>query len=116
MFVGLSTVGIFFHYNSTLCNHIPNKMHFDINMFGTIVEHFIFSQMYDTLAITIQNNQLLLPLSQIASFIAFVAVMYFALVVDKATIDCKVAFQLIILLHEVNMYPIKDFLLSKFPT
>ena len=50
----------FFHYNSTLCNHILNKMHSDINMFGPLMEHLIFSQMYDTLAITIHNNQLLL--------------------------------------------------------
>ena len=58
--IGLSTVGIFFHYNNTLCNHIPNKMHYDITMFGPLMEHLIFSQMYGTLAITIHNNQFLL--------------------------------------------------------
>ena len=49
------------------------------------------------------------PLSQIASFTAYVVVMYSALVVDKAIVDCKVAFQLITLPHKVNTYSAKDF-------
>ena len=42
--------------------------------------------------------------------------MYSALVVDNATVDYKVAFQLIALPHKVNTYLVKDFFLSKSPT
>ena len=63
-------------------------------------------------------------LNQIASFTAsmvtmyhvFVTTMYSTLMVDKAIVDCKVAFQLITLPHKMNTYPIKDLLLSKSPT
>ena len=40
-------------------------------------------------------------------------VMYFASVVDKATVDSKVVFQLITQPPKVNTYLLKDILLSK---
>ena len=66
------------------------------------MEHLIFSHMYDTLVITIVNSYCkpkspTKPLSQIASFTASLASIYFGLVVNKATIECKVTFQLIVL-------------------
>ena len=77
-------------------------MHSNINMFDHLMEHLIFSHMYDTLVITIVNSYCkpkspTKPLSQIASFTASLASIYFGLVVNKATIECKVTFQLIIL-------------------
>lgn len=39
--------------------------------------------------------------------------MYSDLVVDKATIDCRLSFQLIVFTYRVNMYPKMDLLLSK---
>ncbi|KAL5784342.1 hypothetical protein ACOSQ2_006734 [Xanthoceras sorbifolium] len=42
------------------------------------------------------------PLIQMASFIASTTAMYSASVVDNATVDCKVAFQLIAVSPRVN--------------
>ena len=50
------------------------------------------------------------PLSQIASFNAFVATMYSTLVIDNETIDYKVVFQLITLPDKVNTYKLEIFL------
>ena len=77
-------------------------MHSNINMFDPLMEHLIFSHMYDTLVITIVNSYCkpkspTKPLSQIASFTASLASIYVGLVVNKATIECKVTFQLIVL-------------------
>ena len=35
----------FFYYNNTLCNHFPNKMYYDVNMFNPLMKHLIFNQM-----------------------------------------------------------------------
>ena len=63
--------------------------------------HLIFSQMYDAWAITKYNNIILLsteiiiqPLNQIATFTAFVPVIYSISVVDKTIVNCNVASQL----------------------
>jgi hypothetical protein len=71
-------------------------MIFDINMFGPLMIHLIFSQMYCALAITkyfshvlLQPKSLTKPLDQIASFTASVTAIYSAFVLDKATVGRK---------------------------
>ena len=57
---GIVVVSIAHHLGNTLCNHILDKIHSNTNMFGPFIEHLSFSQMYDTLAIIVHNNHLLL--------------------------------------------------------
>ena len=48
------------------------------------------------------------------STIAFMVVIYYALVIDKIIVDCNVAFQLMPQPYKVNTYPIKGLLMSKY--
>ena len=81
-----------------------------VDMLGPFMIHLIFSQMNGTLTITkytvtscMRSRSLTNPLNQIASFTPSMSEIYSASVVDKATIDCRLAFQLIAELHKVKI-------------
>ena len=63
-------------------------MHYDINIFGHLMEHMTFSQMYDSLIVNTIINFYCMPKSsiklqrQIASLIVYVTTMYFASSID----------------------------------
>src|SRR5438105_12396334 len=88
-------------FNITLSNNISNIVVPHINMLCSFIKHLIFCKTDSTLLsqnIVVQDvtpqSSVYKPLNQIASLHASEIAIYSASVVDKATIACKLAFQL----------------------
>src|SRR6266508_2210744 len=90
------------YFNITLSNNISNIVMPHINMLCPFMKHLIFCKTDSTLAITKYSSarcnfaklSIQTPLNQIASLHASEIAIYSALVVDKATVAYKLAFQL----------------------
>src|SRR6266498_3150310 len=90
------------YFNITLSNNISNIVIPHINMLCSFMKHLIFCKTDSTMAITKYSSArcnpakslVYKPLNQIASLYASEIAIYSASVVDKATVACKLAFQL----------------------
>ena len=87
------------NFDSTMCYHILDKVHLNINMLGPFMVYLIFGKMYQTLAITKSivffdgiPNFPTRPRSQTTSFTTYVVAMYSTSVIDKGTINYSVSF------------------------